>query len=89
MNVSEQNAAFWLLIRRSGTWWTPQQVDRHFQLPAGTSFRQLHNLERNGALTKAPIEGTRSVKFAVTDDCHVPRGIKVGEVLARAKKVKP
>lgn len=84
MNLSALNVEIWLHILQAGDWWTPQDVDRHFQFKPGTSFRRLHDMQRNGTLAKRPVQGTRSMKFAVTADCLVPRGITVGKVQVSA-----
>jgi hypothetical protein len=77
------NTEIWMLILQSGDWWTTQDVDRHFVFPAGASRKRLHEMEKNGALEKKPVQGTRSVKFAVTARCLVPRGITVGKAQVR------
>jgi hypothetical protein len=83
VNLGELNVEIWQFMLHSGDWWTPQEIDRHFRFEAGTSFRRLHNMERNGTLEKKPVQGTRSVKFAVTARCMVPRGVPVGKAQVR------
>lgn len=83
MNLSHLNVEIWQFILQSGDWWTPQEIDRHFSFAAGTSFRRLHDMQRNGTLEKKPVQGTRSVKFAVTARCMVPRGVPVGKAQVR------
>lgn len=80
MKLGELNVEIWLFILHSGDWWTSFEIDRHFTFKAGTSKRRLHDMERNGTLEKRAIQGTRSVKFAVTSTCMVPRGVPVGKV---------
>lgn len=83
MNLGDLNVEIWLFILQSGDWWTPQDIDRQFEFKPGTSFRRLHDMQRNGTLEKKPVQGTRSVKFAVTGRCMVPRGVPVGKAQVR------
>lgn len=83
MNLGDLNVEIWLFVLQSGDWWTPQDIDRHFDFKPGTSFRRLHNMQRNGILEKRQVQGTRSVKFAVTATCMVPRGVSVGKAQVR------
>jgi hypothetical protein len=83
VNLGALNVEIWLFILQSGDWWTPMEIDGQFKFKAGTSYRQLHNMERMGTLEKKVVQGTRSVKFAVTGTCAVPRGIPVGKVQVR------
>jgi hypothetical protein len=83
VNLGDLNVEIWLHILQSCEWWSSMEIDRHFQFKAGTSRRRLHDMYRNGSLGKKQIQGTRSVKFAVTSTCVVPRGITVGKVQVR------
>jgi hypothetical protein len=83
VNLGDLNVEIWQFILQSGDWWTPQEIDRHFEFKPGTSFRRLHDMQRNGTLQKKPVQGTRSVKFAVTAVCMVPRGVPVGKAQVR------
>jgi hypothetical protein len=83
VNLGDLNVEIWQVILQSGDWWTPQDIDRHFDFKPGTSFRRLHDMQRNGTLEKKPVQGTRSVKFAVTARCMVPRGVPVGKAQVR------
>lgn len=83
MKMRDLNVEIWLFILQSCDWWSPMEIDRAFEFKAGSSGRRLHDMQRNGCLGKKPIQGTRSVKFAVTSTCLVPRGIPVGKVQVR------
>jgi hypothetical protein len=83
MNLGDLNVEIWLFMLHSGNWWTPTELDRQFEFKSGTTWERLHSMERHGTVTKRKVQGTRSVKFAVTATCRVPRGIPVGKVQVR------
>ncbi|MCA0213114.1 MAG: hypothetical protein LCH79_08060 [Proteobacteria bacterium] len=83
MNLGELNTELWLFMLQSGDWWTPQELDRQFAFKPGTTWERLHSMVRHGSVAKRQVQGTRSVKFAVTATCRVPRGIAVGKVQVR------
>lgn len=74
------NLEIWLHILHSGSWWSAREIDEHFGFMTGTSRRLLHDMEKNGVLTKRQIPGTRCVRFSVTPLCSIPRGVNIGQV---------
>lgn len=83
MKLGELNVELWLFILHSGEWWTGTELDRHFNFKPGTAWERLHNMARHGTLEKRQVQGTRSVKYAVTSTCSVPVGIPIGKVQIR------
>ncbi len=83
MNLGALNAEIWLFMLQSGDWWTPQELDRQFNFKPGHTWERLHSMTRHGTVVKRQVQGTRSLKFAVTATCRVPRGITVGKVQVR------
>jgi len=76
--------AAWLLVAQGG-WWTPQEIIE--RIPLSVEINEAHSLlwcmaRRDGFLS---VRGERrKPQYAVTPDCHVPRGMTVREVMEAA-----
>lgn len=80
-NAAFKNSAVWLMMLKEGGRWTAAEVGARLGLDQTAAASALRAMHEFGTLQKwERSEANDRVRFGVTDDCKIPRGVVVRDV---------
>jgi predicted transcriptional regulator len=80
-DVKFSNAAVWLMMLREGGRWTAAEVGERLSLDQTAAAGSLRSMYEFGTVQKWERSETNDrVRYGVTVDCKIPRGVTVKDV---------
>lgn len=81
-DVAFKNSAVWLMMLKEGGRWTAAEVGERLQIDQTAAASAMRAMHEFGTLHKWERSPTNDrVRFGVTTECRIPRGVTVQDVM--------
>jgi predicted transcriptional regulator len=81
MDTTFKNSAVWLMMLKQGGRWTAAEIGVHLGTDQSSAATALRAMVEFGTMARWDRSETNDrVRFGVTADCKVPRGVSVKEI---------